>query len=170
LTRKRYLLALFIGAVLFFEAIFHVTALYAAEHTNFETFILLGSSSYSVWFWLGHVVLGSIVPLFMLLLPMCRGRVRSLLMASGLVVVGSFIQLYVIIIGGQAYPLTLFPNAEVSSSFFDGVINTYSPSIWELMLGVGGVGVAAVMIVIGVKVLRFLPVSLAQAGSDQDPD
>jgi hypothetical protein len=38
------------------------------------------------------------------------------------------------------------------------------------MLGVGGVGVAAVMIVIGVKVLRFLPVSLAQAGSDQDPD
>lgn len=170
LTRKRYLLALFIGAVLFFEAIFHVTALYAAEHTNFETFILLGGSSYSVWFWLGHVVLGSIVPLFMLLLPMCRGRVRSLLMASGLVVVGSFIQLYVIIIGGQAYPLTLFPNADVSSSFFDGVINTYSPSIWELMLGVGGVGVAAVMIVIGVKVLRFLPVSLAQAGSDQDPD
>jgi molybdopterin-containing oxidoreductase family membrane subunit len=84
--------------------------------------------------------------------------------------VGSFIQLYVIIIGGQAYPLTLFPNAEVSSSFFDGVINTYAPSIWELMLGIGGVGVAAVMIVIGVKVLRFLPVSLAQAGSDQDPD
>lgn len=170
LMRKRYLLALFIGAVLFFEAIFHVTALYAAEHSHFERFMLSGQSGYSLWFWLGHVVIGSIVPLFLLLLPMCRGQVRSLLMASALVLIGSFIQLYVIIIGGQAYPLTLFPNAEVESTFFDGVINSYVPSLWELMLGIGGVGVTLVMIVIGVKVLRFLPVSLAQANPDEDSD
>lgn len=170
LMRKRYLLALFIGAVLFFEAIFHVTNLYAAEHTQFETFILSGRSGYSVAFWLGHVVLGSIVPLLLLLLPVCRGQVRSLLMASGLVLIGSFVQLYVIIIGGQSYPLTLFPNAEVSSTFFDGVLNTYTPTIWELMLGIGGVGVMLGMVLLGVKVLRFLPLSLAQPNEEADPD
>ncbi|WP_020560437.1 NrfD/PsrC family molybdoenzyme membrane anchor subunit [Thiofilum flexile] len=165
LKRKRYLLALFMGAVLFFEAIFHITALYAAEHSHFEQFILSGASGYSLWFWLGHIVLGSIVPLCLLLLPWWREQVSSLLGAAALVVMGSFIQLYVIIIGGQAYPLTLFPNATVESSFFDGVIHTYTPTVWELMLGVGGVGVTLVMIMIGVKVLRFLPVSLATAAS-----
>ena len=85
-----------------------------------------------------------------------------------LVIIGSFAQLYVIIIGGQAYPLVLFPGMEVTSSFFDGVVRSYSPSLPEILLGIGGVSVAVLIIMIGLKALRFLPTSLEDSTTDPD--
>ena len=46
-----------------------------------------------------------------------------------LVVVGAFAQLYVIIIGGQAFPLQIFPGYVVESSFFDGVVSALRASL-----------------------------------------
>jgi len=66
-----------------------------------------------------------------------------------------------IIIGGQAFPMDLFPGKEVSSSFYDGVVATYSPSAPEISLGLGGVAIAFVTLMIAIKILRFLPLSLA---------
>jgi molybdopterin-containing oxidoreductase family membrane subunit len=40
-------------------------------------------------------------------------------------------------------------------------MNSYAPGLWEFMLGLGGVGLAFLMVTVGVKVLRFLPESLA---------
>jgi molybdopterin-containing oxidoreductase family membrane subunit len=74
-----------------------------------------------------------------------------------LVVAGGFAQVYVIIVGGQAYPLLLFPGMEVSSSFFDGVISGYRPSLPELTLGFGGIALAALITLVGLRVLPFLP-------------
>jgi molybdopterin-containing oxidoreductase family membrane subunit len=71
--------------------------------------------------------------------------------------------MYTVIIGGQAYPLEIFPGYEVSSSFFDGVINDYTPSIYEIALGVGGVAVSLVIVAFVLKVLPFLPSSLADS-------
>jgi molybdopterin-containing oxidoreductase family membrane subunit len=72
----------------------------------------------------------------------------------------------VIVIGGQAYPLELFPGMEVSSSFNDGVIGSYSPSLPEIGLGIGGVALAGLITLFGIKLLRFLPASLANAAID----
>jgi len=36
----------------------------------------------------------------------------------------------------------LFPGAEVSSGFYDGVVGAYSPSLPEILLGIGGVAMA----------------------------
>ena len=66
-----------------------------------------------------------------------------------------------LVIGGQAFPLEMFPGMEVSSSFFDGVVGEYLPSIWEVLLGFGGVAVALILVVVGIAVLQFLPDSLA---------
>jgi molybdopterin-containing oxidoreductase family membrane subunit len=74
--------------------------------------------------------------------------------------------MYVIIIGGQAYPLELFPGKEVSSSFFDGMVNTYNPTLAEGLLGIGGFAVALLMVAFAVKILRFLPESLADEAVD----
>jgi molybdopterin-containing oxidoreductase family membrane subunit len=46
---------------------------------------------------------------------------------------------------------------QVSSSFFDGRINPYSPSLPEFLLGFGGIGIAALITVIAIRVLPFLP-------------
>ena len=80
-----------------------------------------------------------------------------MLAASLLIIGGAFALLYVFIVGGQAWPLELFPGHQVSSSFGDGRIAAYAPSVPEVLLGVGGLGVAFLVTVIGVRVLRFLP-------------
>ena len=89
------------------------------------------------------------------------------MLASLLVVLGGMAQIFVIVIGGQAYPLVLFPGQEVSSSFFDGVVVEYVPSLPEIVLGLGGFAIAAAIVMVGLKALRFLPESLADA--DLDP-
>ena len=68
--------------------------------------------------------------------------------------------LYIIIISGQAFPLDLFPDYSESSSFNDGVTATYTPSIYEFMLGFGGVGISAAIYLFAIMVLDFTPRSL----------
>ncbi len=89
-----------------------------------------------------------------------------MILASLLVIIGGFAQVYVIVIGGQAFPLNMFPGMEVSSSFHDGVISGYAPSLPEIGLGLGGVALAGLIVLFGLKLLRFLPVSLANAAID----
>ena len=160
------LLGVFVAAVLYFTAVQHLANLYAAEHTGVERFILLEGGIYTLLFWLGQVVLGGLAPMWLVFRPADSGSNRNVILASLLVIVGGFAQIYVIVIGGQAYPLNLFPGMEVSSSFSDGVISSYTPSLPEFGLGAGGVALAGLIVLFGIKLLRFLPVSLDNAAID----
>ncbi|HIQ07416.1 MAG TPA: molybdopterin oxidoreductase [Thiotrichaceae bacterium] len=166
LNKLRYLLSVFILAVLLFEATRHLANLYATEHHAVEAFMLAGGNIFSSLFWYGYVVVGTVLPLVLIFCRKLKDNRASLVIAAILTMLGGFSLLYVIIIGGQAFPLVLFPNAEVSSSYFDGVMNTYSASLWEVMLGVAGVALTLLVILVGVKVLRFLPESLADSVVD----
>ena len=86
-------------------------------------FLYGGGSGYSGLFWVGQIVAGSVLPLVLVLVPPLAGRAAPALLAAALVIVGVLAQLYVLIIGGQAYPLDIFPGWEVSSSFYDGVVS-----------------------------------------------
>ena len=72
------------------------------------------------------------------------------------------------IIGGQAYPQDLFPGFAVSSSFADGIVQPYTPSAYELALGMGGIGIAFLIAFVGARVLDFLPdeATAAPQGAD----
>jgi molybdopterin-containing oxidoreductase family membrane subunit len=169
LRRLARLLGIFIAVVLYFTAVQHVTNLYAAEHSGVEQFILRDGGIYTVLFWGGQVFVGGLLPLVLVFGSSRRGlhpSARMVALASILVVVGAFSQLYVLIIGGQAWPLTLFPGMEVSSSFYDGAIASYTPSLPEIGLGLGGVALAGLVILFGIKLLRFLPTTLANAAID----
>ena len=161
LTRLGRLLGVFAAAVLYFTAIQHLTNLYAAEHAGVERFILLDGGIYTLLFWGVQVILGGLVPIALVYAPQLGPARMRIALASALVVVGGLAQMYVIIIGGQAYPLVLFPGMDVQSSFNDGVVGSYMPKLPEIALGVGGVALALAITVIGLKVLRFLPESLA---------
>lgn len=163
LARLARLQAIFIAATLYFVALFHVTSLYFAERRDVERFLLLDGGVHTWLFWLGQVLAGSIVPLAILYHPRLGRSPRSIAIAAALVVLGGLAQMYVTIIGGQAYPLALFPGMEVASSFYDGVAHAYAPSAPELMLGVGGVAMAALIVLLAVKLLPFLPESLDDA-------
>jgi molybdopterin-containing oxidoreductase family membrane subunit len=154
--RMRRLLGLFVAAGLFLTFILHLTGVYAARQGAFERFILVDGGIYPLLFWAGYVVLGSVVPLVLAFHPRCESG-RSLVAAALLVVGGAFAWLYVFVVGGQAWPLDVFPGYAASSSFGDGAIGSYTPSLPELLLGCGGVALAFLITVVGARVLPFLP-------------
>ncbi len=168
LTRLQRLAGITLAAALYFLAVQHITALYAAEHRAYETWLLAGGSFYTILFWGVAVVAGGLLPLVLLLAPSLGGNRAAITLASILVIVGGLAQIHTIIIGGQVFPLVLFPGMEVSSALLDGTIVAYTPSLPEILLGLGGVGVALLLVTVAVAAFRFLPESLADAVVDPD--
>ncbi|OGS94246.1 MAG: molybdopterin oxidoreductase [Gallionellales bacterium RIFCSPLOWO2_02_FULL_57_47] len=156
LQRMKNLLGVFVMGALYLVAAYHLTNLYFAHQSGFERFILVEGGIYPQLFWWGYVLLGNILPLLLIYLP-GQGKTKSITAASLLVILGGFAFLYVFIIGGQAYPLNIFPGYQASSSFGDGQIATYHPSLYEFMLGFGGLAIAFIITTVSVRVLDFMP-------------
>jgi molybdopterin-containing oxidoreductase family membrane subunit len=163
-NRLGHLLGVFVAAVMYFVAIKHLGNLYLSENTGVENFILFSGSIYSNLFWYGQIILGGLIPLGLIYHPAFKGSRSILGLASILVLIGGVIQLYVIIIGGQAYPMEMFPGKEILEGY--GGVATYTPSLPEILLGVGGIAVAIIAITLLVKFLPFLPESLADDIAD----
>jgi len=172
LFRLKNLLAVFVAIVLYFVVAYHITNLYVAEHQGIQSFILTGGNIYTWLFWGAQIGVGSLLPLVLFYSPAtCRRRAATI---SGciLVLLGAFAQLYVIIVGGQAYPLVMFPGMIEQSSFYDGVVAQYIPSLPEFVLGIGGIALALAILVFALAVLDFLPDDLSdkQLGVEPPPE
>lgn len=162
MLRLKTLLAVFVAAVLYFVVVHHMTNLYFTKFHAVEAFILRDGGSITTLFWVGQIVIGGVIPLVILLTGLGRQRLW-IMVACALVILGGMAQMYVTIIGAQAYPLDLFPGLIEKSSFFDGEVHAYVPSMPELFLGLGGVAIALLVTQFAVKVLRLLPASLDDA-------
>ena len=163
--RLRYLLGTFVAAVLYFVIVYHLTNLYMTKQHTIERFVLLDGGQYTAVFWLGQILIGSVLPLAILFSKLGESR-RMIGVACVAIIFGGLSQMYVLVIGGQAFPLDMFPGYEVSSSFFDGVVAHYAPSLPEVLLGVGGFGIALAATALAIKVLPFTPESLADSVVD----
>ena len=166
LSRLGKLMAIFAAAVLYFTLIQNLTGLYATEHHSYERFILLDGGLFTQLFWIGHVLIGNLAPMFLLLHPTMSKKRPAIVLASLMIIAGGIAQLYVIVIGGQSFPMMLFPGYEVQSSWLDGSFGTYVPSLPELMLGLGGVAIALAATIFGMKVFKIVPMSLADSVVD----
>lgn len=169
LQRLARLQVIFVAATFYFAVVYHLTNLYFTKHHDFERFILLDGGIYTALFWLGQVLVGMLLPLALLLHPATRHKVRSIMLSSALVILGALAQMYVTIIGGQAFPLVLFPGRQVSSSFRDGMVNAYLPSIPEWLLGLCGMAIAGLIVLVALRFLGFLPERLDDAAMDAPP-
>ena len=171
LFKLRDLLAVFVAAVLYFVIAYHLSNLYVAEHEGIESFILISGGIYTLLFWGAQIVLGSLVPLLLFYSSPTRKCRLATSIACVLVLLGAIAQLYVIIIGGQAYPLVMFPGMVEQSSFYDGVVAEYIPSLPEIVLGIGGIALAMGILVFALAILDFLPDDLSdkQFGVDAAP-
>lgn len=169
IQRLKNLLGVFVAAVLFFSVVYHLTKLYGTKYHGVEYFLLADGGIYTLMFWGGHVLLGCLIPLGILFHP-ALGKSRAwIASACGLVVVGGLAAMYFIIIGGQVYPMEMFPGMTVLDEGFGATAAArapYSPSLPEFLLGLGGIAVAMLVTAVGIRVLKFLPESLA----DQDVD
>ncbi len=165
LKRLKNLLGLFVSAVLYFILVYHLTKLYGAKNADFETFLLINGGIYTAMFWVGWVLIGSLAPLGIIYHPELSKDRNWIIGACALVITGGLAAMYVIIIGSQAYPLEMFPGKTVlefgAPGDIGGQVAPYAPSFPELLLGMGAVGVALLITAVGVRVLQFLPESLA---------
>ena len=158
--RFRKLLIYFIFAVFYITVLSHLTNLYVTKNHGYEFFLLFSLNTYSLLFWGCQMIIGTLFPLLILYNKKLSESAVGVLYASILVLFGGFTMLYIIIISGQAFPLDLFPGYSESSSFYDGVEAAYIPSVYELMLGLGGVGISAAIYLFAIMVLDFTPKSL----------
>jgi molybdopterin-containing oxidoreductase family membrane subunit len=156
------LLALFVAATLYFVAIKHLTALYIAQRVPAERFILVTGGLYTTLFWGGGVLAGGLLPIA---LVYGQGTRKAAILASALVIVGALAHLYVIIIGGQAFPQTVFPGYDVTSVIGDGAVAGYRPRLPELILGLGGTAFGLAIVLLGTRVLPILPDRVAAAAA-----
>ena len=166
MLRLKNLLATFVAASLYFVAVFHVTNLYFTRNHGVEQFTLVDGGIISGVFWLGQIVIGGVLPLLLLLMP--RVTLSRILVACVAIVIGGLAQMYVTVIGGQAWPIDLFPGYSATSSFFDGEVHNYAPSLVETLLGLGGFAIAALIVIVALKVLRLLPESLDNVAQQAD--
>ncbi|MBT7308732.1 MAG: polysulfide reductase NrfD [Gammaproteobacteria bacterium] len=170
ILRLKNLFGVFVAAVLYFTVVFHITNLYAAEHADFERFILVDGGIFTFLFWWVQILMGGIIPLVLIYHSAFSHSYRALIVAATLVIVGGFAQVYGILIGGQAFPLVLFPGKEVSSSFFDGVVSHYTPTLPEVLLGMGGIALSVGLFLFAIKVLRLVPDNLNAEHTENSAD
>jgi len=165
LRRLKNLLSISVGASLFFAVLFLSSKYELPRSRDVARFLLFDGGVYTALLWLGQLALGGIVPLALLL----RSRLSraALAAACALVLLGGLAQMYVTLIGGQAYPQILFPGLVETSSFFDGEIHPYTPSLPEVLLGLGGMALAAAIVAVALRALAMLPERLDQTAEPQ---
>ena len=174
LKRLSNLLGVFVSLVLYFTLVYFMTKAYGAKHHDLVGWFLFDGGVYSALLWIVWVLLGSLVPFGIIHHPVLGQDRKWLVTACFLVILGGLATLYVILIGSQAYPLQMFPEQTIlDTGFIDdlkGGVADYRPSIPELLLGLGGVAVALIITAVGVRVLQFLPESLADTELPTDAD
>lgn len=154
------LLAILIGVSCYLTLALQAFNLYDPAGRGLTWFLWLGGGLYTALMWLGLLVVGTIVPLVLI----ARGRPLA---AAGAVAVGGFATLYVFVVGSQAFPQPVLPGLQVSSAYGDGTVAAYTPSAAEWLLGLGGVGVALLVLLGGCLLFRILPAR--QAGGSVVP-
>src|SRR5574341_1756434 len=94
LRRLGILLGILVAAVLYFVAVHHLTNLYIARRVDLERFLLLDGGIYTALFWLGQVLVGSVLPLVLVYAVRTRAALAA---AAACVIAGGLAQVYVII-------------------------------------------------------------------------
>jgi len=151
------LLIWFLLALVYFSVVQHLTNLYVTEHHLVERNVLLGE--YSVVFWIGHIIIGVVLPICLLALqPSLLKPLQLVMLSAVLSLFGGLALLYVVIIGSQSTPQVLFPGKTVvNSRFGDAGFPIYTPSVWEWGLGLGGVSFALLLCLLLLRVFPLLP-------------
>ncbi len=144
-------------AVLYFSIVHHLTNLYVAEHQADEHNVLKGA--FAVLFWCSHLALLGIVAALAFALKQGEGYLSTMKWHAvcAVALIACTMILYTVIIGSQSTPQLLFPDKTITASTFgDGGIGPYLPSVWEWGLGIGGTALS--LLLFGL-VLRVLPIT-----------
>lgn len=141
------LTAFMIAVILFFTTWKIITGLVGAEGKKAVIMATL-NGPYSLNFWLFEVLIGMVIPFALLLTSKFRD-VRMSFIASALMILGIFFMRYDLVILGQVVPA--FHDLGVNE-FKD--LHPYIPSLHEIILVIGGMGVVAAGFLLGERIFK----------------
>jgi molybdopterin-containing oxidoreductase family membrane subunit len=150
------LLAVFVVAAGYFVFVENAYRAYLNESRAAERFFLFGGG-HSLLFWLGLVLLGTVVPLVLLLGRKRSLSVRRVAVAAALVVVGVFCERYLTVIPGLSHPPDLVPGWRITQSLAEEGVVTYAVSRYELFQALGVAALICLLFLWGLKLLKLLP-------------
>ncbi len=134
-------------AVIFVKIWRIITLLYGREPMTYQATkeLIAGSMAFNFWFF--EVIIGILIPFFVLLLSKFKS-LKASLFAAFCVIIGVFFMRYDAVIAGQIIP--------VNSVYFDKVeVLHYFPSIAEISLFISAAGVMGLLYVLGSRILRL---------------
>lgn len=132
------------------------TKIYSPAFYEVENWLLVGT--WAPLYWLGVVGAGVLAPLAVLFTPTLGNSLKGVQWAALLSILGEVAFVAHVLLAGQTYPFDMFPGYKmVGSPFLDGTVGIYSPALPELMLGIGGVGLAGLLYILGIRFFRLLP-------------
>nr|CRH05010.1 Integral membrane subunit DsrP, involved in the intracellular sulfur oxidation. NrfD superfamily protein [Candidatus Magnetococcus massalia] len=151
----RNALIFFTFLVLYLMVVEKFTKFYSPAFYEVETWIMTGPYAWLYWF--GIIGIGIIVPLVIMVHRTWGNDVNAIMVAAVAAIIGEVAFVAHVLLAGQSYPFNPFPGYEVSSTFQDGAVASYVPAMPELLLGMGGVAMAGLIYIMGIKFFRLLP-------------
>ena len=156
IVRLGRLLAIFIFGVLYFVAVENLYRWYLPQSREAALFFLF--DGVQAWvFWLGMILIGSVIPAFLLLHRRPGQSIPWIATASVMVVLGVLCERYLIVVPGQTYAPHLLPGMEITSSPLNEGIAGYSIGFLEVVQAVGILAIIGFLFVLGLKSLKLLP-------------
>jgi len=141
--------------VMYFVAAENAYRAYVVELRQAALYYLFGGV-HSVLFWVGLILIGCVIPMFILFRRTGR-QIKWVVIASVMVVFGVLCERYVIVFPGLTYPPEMFPGMEiVAPELMEGVA-TYSISGLEVLQALGVFGVIGFVFLVGLKIFKLLP-------------
>jgi len=154
--RLRTLLAVLVSITFYMVLALHLIGWNSPSLRDFERFTLCTGGVFPILLWGGFGLLGTAIPLALLLLPPFRTCKCRLPAAAIGVTLGSLALMYVLVIAPQVYPMDLFPGKVVTDAFY-GQAAPYNSTVLEWLVGLCGLGLAGVIMLLGIRILPVLP-------------
>jgi molybdopterin-containing oxidoreductase family membrane subunit len=149
-------LAICVIVVLYFLVVENAYRAYVVELRQAALYYLFGDT-HSLLFWIGLIITGLVIPMFILFNRKTGKSVKWIVLASSLVILGVLCERYVIVIPGLTHPAELFPGSEITHSLVEEGVAKYNISFLEVLQALGVFGVIGFMFGWGLKYLKLLP-------------
>ncbi|MCX8030164.1 MAG: polysulfide reductase NrfD [Thermodesulfovibrionales bacterium] len=144
-TTKVGILAICI--IMFFTAWKMITGFVGTEGKT-EAFMTLLAGKYALNFWFLEIGMGMIAPLVMYILS--KGKNLKMIFAgSALMIFGIFFMRYDLVVVGQIVPVYY----ELGVNEYETLLS-YSPSIHEILVVLGGIGIVGTVFLLGEKIFN----------------
>ena len=149
-------LAICIIVVMYFLFVENAYRAYVIELRHAAMYYLFGGI-HSLFFWIGLILIGLVIPLFILFKKNTGNSIRWIVLASSLVIFGVLCERYVIVIPGLTHPPELFPGMEIVDSVIQEGIANYAVSFLEILQALGVFGIIGFLFGLGLKIFKLLP-------------